>query len=117
MTKGPLPVVGLDAAYPFARARGEVMQFRRSPGNSADLIISGNNCLALVRIRNAPYLHATLAEIEKNFCDAIARLRRNPGGGPVSRELWLYSRYRVFRFFRVEDASLVELNADGKILP
>ena len=117
MSRGPLPVIGLDAALPFAKARGQVTLFRHSPGNTGHLMIAGNGCLAIVTIRKAPRLHETLAEVEKDFPDALAHIRIVPGGGPVSRELWLYSRYRVLRFFRVEDDGIVELCSDGKILP
>jgi len=116
MSRGPLPVIGLDAAQPFAKARGQVSQFRRSPGNTGDLMIAGNGCLAIVTVRKATRLHETLAEVEKDYRDALLRIRIIPGGGPVSRELWLYSRYRVFRFFRVMNAGIVELCTDGKIL-
>jgi hypothetical protein len=117
MSRGPQPVKGLDAALPVAMARGHVMFFRRARGNTADLMVSGNGILAIIAIRNAPRLYGTLAEIEAEFRDAIALLRIHPAGGPVSRELWLYSRYGVLRYFRVEDAGIVELCADGKVMP
>jgi hypothetical protein len=117
MSRGPLPVIGLDAALPFAKARGLVTLFRRSPGNTGHMIIAGNGCLAIVTLQKAQRLHETLADVEREYREALARIRRVPGGGPVSRELWLYSRYGVLRFFRVEDAGIVELCSDGKILP
>jgi hypothetical protein len=116
MSRGPLPSKGFDAALPIAKARGHVMYFRRMRGSTADLMVSGNGILAIIRIQNAPRLHMTLADIEAEFRDAIALLRIHPGGGPVSRELWLYSRYGSLRFFRVEDNGIVELSADGKVL-
>ena len=116
MSHGPLPAKGFDAALPVALARGHVMFFWRGRGSTSDLMVSGNGILAIIAIRNAPRLYGTLAEIEAEFRDAIARLRIHPAGGPVSRELWLYSRYGVLRYFRVEDAGIVELYADGSIM-
>lgn len=116
MIRGPLPSKGFDAALPVARARGHVEHFRRMRGNTADLMVSGSGILAIIRIQNAPRLYLTLAEIAREFSDAIARLRLHPAGGPVSRELWLYSRYGVLRFFRVLDDGIVEIGADGKVL-
>jgi hypothetical protein len=116
MSRGPLPSRGFDAALPVARARGHVEHFRRMRGNTADLMVSGSGILAIIRLQNAPRLYGTIAEIEWEFRDAIARLRIHPAGGPVSRELWLYSRYGVLRFFRVLDNGIVEIGADGKIL-
>jgi hypothetical protein len=71
------------------------MFFRRTRGSTADLMVSGSGTLAIVRVQNAMRLYATVAEIEWEFLDTIARLRVHPSGGPVSRELWLYSRYGV----------------------
>jgi hypothetical protein len=83
-------------------------------GNTADLMVSGGGILAIIRLQNAPRLYGTPAEIAREFSDAIARLRLHPAGGPVSRELWLYSRYGVLRFFRVLGDGIVEIGADGK---
>jgi len=116
MSRGPLPSKGFDAALPIARARGHVEHFRRMRGNTADLMVSGSGILAIIRFQNAPRLYGTLAEIAREYYHAIARLRLHPAGGPVSRELWLYSRYGVLRFFRVLDNGIVEIGADGKIL-
>jgi hypothetical protein len=116
MSRGPFPSKGFDAAIPIAKARGHVEHFRRMRGNTADLMVSGGGLLAIIRIQNAPRLYGTPAEIAREFYDAIARLRLHPAGGPVSRELWLYSRYGVLRFFRVLDNGIVELGADGKVL-
>jgi hypothetical protein len=116
MSRGPLPSKGFDAALPIAKARGYVMHFRRMRGSTADFMVSGNGILAIIRIQNAPRLHGSLADIEAEFRDAIDLLRVHPGGGPVSRELWLYSRRGALRFFRVEGPGIRELGADGKVL-
>jgi hypothetical protein len=115
MSRGPQPSRGFDAALPVARARGHVEHIRRMRGNTADLMVSGGGILAIIRLQNAPRLYGTIAEIAREFYDAIARLRLYPAGGPVSRELWLYSRYGVLRFFRVLDDGIVETEADGKV--
>ena len=116
MSRGPLPARGLDAALPVALARGHVMFFRRTRGYTADLMVSGNGILAIIAIRNAPQLYGSLADLEAEFRQAIALLRLHPAGGPVSRELWLYSRYGALRYFRVEDPGIVELCADGSVM-
>jgi len=116
MSRGPQPDRGLDAALPVARARGHVEHFRRTRGGTANLMVSGSGILAIIRIRYAPRLYPDIAEIDWEFADPIARLRLHPAGGPVSRELWLYSRYGVLRFFRVLDHGIVEIGADGKEL-
>jgi hypothetical protein len=117
MSRGPLPSVGLDAALPVATARGHVMFFRRMRGSTADLMVSGGGILGIIRIQKSQRLHGTVADIEAEFSGAIDLLRIHPAGGPVSRELWPYSRYGGLRYFRVEDEGLTELGADGKVLP
>ena len=114
MTRGPAPVIWMDAALPVAEARGQVMIFRHSVRNLADFIIVGTGTLAFVRVRKVQCLHGPPEEIEGDLRNEVNMLRRIPGGS-VSRELWPYSRYRVLRFFRVEDTGLVELGADGKL--
>lgn len=92
------------------------MLFRRMRGSTADLMVSGNGILAIIRVQYTPRLQGNPAEFAAQFRDAIALLRIHPSGGPVSRELWLYTRYGVFRFFRVEDDGIVEIGPDGKVL-
>lgn len=114
MSHGPRPSRGFDAAMPVARARGHVMFFRRTQGSTANLMISGGGLLAIVRLRSAPRLYAAIAEIAWECRFAIDSLRVHPQGGPVSLELWLYSRYGALRFFRVLGDTIVEIGADGK---
>lgn len=115
MTRGPAPVIWMDAALPVAEARGQVMIFRHSVRNLADFIIVGTGTLAFVRVRKVQCLHGPPEEIEGDLRNEVNMLRRIPGGS-VSRELWPYSRYGVLRFFLVKDTGLVELGADGKLL-
>jgi hypothetical protein len=113
MTRGRPPQKGLDVAIPIAKERGRVMEFRQTSENLCEFLIIGNGCLAMVRLRKARRLHGTIAEVEADFSDAVTRARTIPCGGPVSRELWLYSRFCVMRFFRVGDSGLVELDRHG----
>lgn len=109
------PVKGFDVAIPVALRRGRVMHFRSSPAYVSEFLFYGNGLLVLVSLRLARRLfHATPARISEEYTDAIAGLCTVPCGGPVSRELWLYSRYGALRFFRVgEDGSLEEIDRDG----
>ena len=86
-----------------------------SPAYVSDFLFYGNGLLVLVCLRLARRLfRATLAEISAEYADAIAGLCTVPCGGPVSRELWLYSRHGALRFFRVgENGSLEEIDRDG----
>ena len=115
MKPGTKPTKGFDVAIPVALRRGRVMHFRSSPAYVSSFMFYGNGLIVLVSLRLARRLfHAPLDEISAEYADAIAGLCTIPCGGPVSRELWLYSRYGALRFFRVgADGSLVEIDRDG----
>ena len=113
MTRGRPPQKGLDDALPVAMVRGTVMIFVPSVKNPCDFVITGNGRCVFVRVRKAQCLRGTPGEMEREFHEPVTQLRTVPGSGPVSRELWTYSRYGNWRFFRVEDAGLVELCRDG----
>src|SRR5512145_344181 len=108
------PLKGFDAAIPAALRRGRVMYFRSSPAYVSEFLFYGNGLIVMVGLRLARKLfHATPAEISAEYADAIAGLCTIPCGGPVSRELWLYSRYGALRFFRVgADGGLAEIDRD-----
>ncbi|MDO9325427.1 MAG: hypothetical protein Q7T80_10780 [Methanoregula sp.] len=113
MSRGPPPARGFDVAIPVALMRGRVMLFQPSQDHICDFTIAGNGILALVRLMMAPRLHATIAEITRDYSDAVHGLGAIPFGGPVSRELWLYSRYGILRFFRLAETGLIEIDGYG----
>ena len=113
MTRGPPPANGFDAAIPVARARGRMMRLLSSPGNFGDFLIAGGGWLILARLRFSRRLHATLVEIAAEYRSAIDELRSVPAGGPVSLELWLYSRLLALRFFRLSGEGIVEIDRHG----
>ncbi len=104
---------GISLALPVALRRGHVMVFFPGLTNIGEFLIAGNGHFDLVGIRFARRIRATLHEIEKEFAEAIADLRLAPRTGPVSCELWLYSRYGTFRHFRVHDHALAEVDPFG----
>ena len=109
MTRGRLPKKGLDDAILVAMARGTVMIFLHNKETLCDFMIISNGHLIFVRVRTAIRIHCTREEIEREFRDPIMQLRYVPGPGPVIRELWVYSRYGIWRFFRIEDTGIVEI--------
>ncbi len=117
MTRGPESVTGFAAALPVARRRGHVDLFRHGQGSRAEFLIAGSVLVVIVRLRRATCLHGAVADIAAAFREAIDDLRQYPAGGPVSRELWLFSRYGVLRFFRVEESVITEIGPDGRVLP
>ena len=89
------------------------MVFIRSLLNLGEFLITGNGVFVLVGVRFARKLFASIAEIEAEFAEVITGLRLVPRNGPVSCELWLYSRYGTLRHFRIRDAGLLEVDLYG----
>ncbi len=58
-------------------------------------------------------LPCSLAEMKNQFAVCLARLRLVSDDPCRSGELWACSSYGVFRFFRVQQYGLVELDASG----
>jgi hypothetical protein len=113
MKRGPVMPRGIELAVPVALQRGHVMVFIRSLLNLGEFLITGNGVFVLVGVRFARKLFASIAEIEAEFAEVITGLRLVPRNGPVSCELWLYSRYGTLRHFRIRDAGLVEVDLYG----
>jgi len=111
--RGPKISQGFELAIPFALRRGHVMVFMATLLNLAEFLITGNGLFVLVRVRLARRIRAGIADIESEFADAIAGLRLVPRTGPVSCELWLYSKHGILRHFRVLDTRLVEIDSYG----
>jgi hypothetical protein len=116
MRRGPRISQGLTLAIPFALRRGYVMVFIASLMNLAEFMITGNGLFVLVRVRLARRIRAGIADIEAEFEDAINGLRLVPRTGPISCELWLYSKHGTLRYFRVEDTRIVEIDCCGSPL-
>ena len=89
------------------------MVFIPSLLNLGEFLLSGNGLFVIVRVRLARKLSTSIAGIEREFAEVIAGLRLVPRNGPVSCELWLYSRYGTLRHFRIVDDGLVEIDCYG----
>lgn len=104
---------GIALALPFATRRGSVMIFIPSLFNLGDFIIAGSGRFVIVRIRFAQKIYADIRQVEFAFAATIAGLRAMPRQGPVSCELWLYSRYGTLRFFRIGNTGIEEIDSLG----
>jgi len=116
MTRGPLPEKAIAAALAVARVRGVVSLCHRSSESVCDIVIHAKGITIDAMIRRCRRLHCPLAEMERQFEEALARLRLVPEDPCRSRELWACSPYGVLRFFRVLKAGLVELDSTGRLL-
>ena len=116
MSRGIPSQKALDAALPVAQARGEVMFFRQDPGTPCNFLINYAGGGVVVRIRRARRLHCTMPEIVTQNSESLDLLRSAVLSPGITREFWLWSPYGTMRFFRVEDAGLIELDRKGEPL-
>ena len=92
------------------------MSFVKNRENRCDFMILGNGNLVFVQVRKARRVGSTREEMEREFCEPVMRLRSFPSSVSVIRELWTYTRYGIWRFFRIDDTTIVEICQDGKPL-
>jgi hypothetical protein len=92
------------------------MRFCHDPTRPCDFVIVGTDRISFVSIHRIRKIHSTIADIVQEYGWAIEKICRIPAiSGSVSRELWLCSYYGTWRFFRITDASPVELAPDGNL--
>lgn len=115
MTRGRKPLMAMSEALAIARKRGEVRQFMHEPGRICDFVIYCLGNTAHVRIKRVTRVRCPHAWIEAEAADALATLRAIAAGTGISRELWVFLPRGAFRFFRIEQAGLVELSRDGAV--
>jgi hypothetical protein len=113
MTRGRLPKKGMGDAILVAKARGTVMIFLQNKETLCDFMIMVNGNYVFVRVRTAERIRGTREEIEREFRESITGLRSFPSSDLILKELWIYSRYGIWRFFRIEDTGIVEICQDG----
>jgi hypothetical protein len=116
MTRGRQPTKNRDAGIAMAQVRGAVMQFVPGPERFCDFMIRGAGRIIFVRIKRAARLHCTVSELAIEYGEQITGLRTLPGAGPVTRELWLYSKKCAWRYFRVTDTGIEETGPTGEPL-
>ena len=116
MSRGPPPHRALVEAIPLARQRGTIQIAGPGPEKLYDFSIVSAIPLAFIRVSYCAQIFATVAEIVSAFPGDLARLRRIAGDRSISRELWLRSRYGRWRFFRLTEDSLIELEQNGKVI-
>jgi hypothetical protein len=117
MTRGRKPLIALREAGQIARKRGDTRHFMHEPGMICNFVIYCMGFVAHVRIKRVTRLRCTHAVIEREAAEALSMLRAIASGPGISRELWVYLPRGSFRFFRVTDTGLVELERDGTVMP
>ncbi len=117
MTRGRRSEKTLKRALDIAENRGTVQQYLHGPGMICNFTIIIPGCMAQVRIKRVAHLRCSLQWLEREAAEELAGLRLIASSGEISRELWICAPHSSFRFLRICDTSLAELDRDGRPLP
>jgi hypothetical protein len=117
MTRGRRPERTLKRAQEIAEKRGTVQLYQQGPGLICNFTIIIPGCMAQVRFKRVRHLRCSLQWLEREAAEELAGLRLIASSGEISRELWICAPNSGFRFFRICDTALVELDRDGQPLP
>jgi len=117
MTRGRKPKEAIRSATRIAEQRGEVDLVRFRPGMICTFIIYCAGLVAHVRIKRMRHIRCSEQMLEREAAEELAALRLIASSQQISRELWIVSPRGKFRFFRIADDALVELDRDGRQLP
>jgi hypothetical protein len=113
MTKGRPATTGVDDAVVIAHKRGCVMRIMYGLESLSDLVIRTAAYVAFIKTRRTEKITATIQEIEYAYRNLIADLRLFPVSAQILPELWIYSKHGTYRFFRISEAGLAEVDRDG----
>jgi hypothetical protein len=113
MTKGRPATTGVDDAVVIAHKRGCVMRIVYGLESLSDLVIRTAAYVAFIKTRRTEKITAPIQEIEHEYHNLIAKLRLFPVSAQILRELWIYSKHGTYRFFRIVEAGLVEVDQHG----
>jgi hypothetical protein len=102
-----------DESLLLAARRGTVHSHVHRRGNVCDLSIISPGLVVFVCAMRLLKLSSTAEDILHDFTAAIARLRFIVSSLVVSRELWLRTPRGKWRFFRLLDAGILELDCNG----
>jgi hypothetical protein len=113
MTRGRPPLRAQKDAAPVARKRGEVWPYQPKSGTPCDFTIMSPGHVAFVCVKHIRRLRCTIIELQRKFSETIMALRLIASSPLISSELWICSPKGAWRFFRINDESLLELGTDG----
>lgn len=116
VTRGRKSTKGVDDAITMARSRGTVMLFCPEHEIVSDFLILNFSHVIFVRVKRSPRMSCSPSEIEAGFRDQLARLRAIPRSAGILCELWTYTKNCSWRFFRIEEADLGEIDLQGTAL-
>jgi hypothetical protein len=113
MSRGPRPLKAKEEALPIAEKRGLVMRYQHRRGNIGDFSIISPGLVGFICVMRLIRLSSTPEDILYDFSSVIGQLRFIASSPAISRELWLRSPRGAWRFFRILNDGIIELDKDG----
>lgn len=113
MSRGPRRLKAKVESLPIAEKRGLVMRYQHRRGNVCDFSIMSPGLVSFICVMRLIRLSSTPEDILHDFSSVIGQLRFIASSPAISRELWLRTPRGAWRFFRIPDESILELDRDG----
>jgi hypothetical protein len=111
MTRGRPSTTGISGAAPVARARGEFVPIGTCPESVFSFMIRTPATLTFVRVQYVTSLYLPVADVREQHHDLIAQLRSRCS--PAVAEIWPYNKHGSYRYFRIGDSGITELDNRG----
>jgi hypothetical protein len=116
VTRGRPPLKAQEKAFSIAEKRGLVQRYQHRRGNTCNFSIMSPGLVSFVTVQRLERLTALPEDILYDFAVAIGLLRFIASSPDISRELWLRTPHGAWRFFRILDNGIIELDRDGRVL-
>jgi hypothetical protein len=117
MTRGRPSQAALDEALPIAKARGKFLQFADGePPFAYDFFFMSGERISCVWVKRTRRIWCRPEDLEQQCAEAIIKCRELPAPAGLTREIWYWSPYGYFRFFRIGDDGLIEIDRNGRDL-
>lgn len=114
MNRGRPATRGINDAVAIAQRRGCVMRVTYAHDSVCDFLIRAVMLVIFVRVVRIEKIVAPANEIEFVCRRMIAELRLFPPSQQIRLELWVYTRHGTYRFFRLTDTGLEEIQQNGE---
>lgn len=113
MSRGPRPLKAMEESQSIAERRGHLQRYQHRKGNICDFTIMCPGIVCFVCAMRLVKLSSTPEDILHDYAEVTGDLRFIASFPAISRELWLRSPRGAWRFFRILDDGIVELDKDG----
>jgi hypothetical protein len=113
MSRGPQPLEAQEESQSIAERRGHLQRYQHRKGNICDFTIMCPGIVCFVCAMRLVKLSSMPEDILHDYAEVIGDLRFIASSPAISRELWLRSPRGAWRFFRILNDGIIELDKDG----